>query len=92
MQYTTLGDYSTLPAELWDHIKVANFLWDTLRSIGYMLLKGLAKLIDETYEAVNFVLSLDLYTLVKNEYPDVFAAIPAIVWSLFALMLVIVGF
>ena len=92
MQYTTLGDYSTLPAELWDHIKVANFLWDTLRSIGYMLLKGLAKLIDETYEAVNFVLSLDLYTLVKNEYPDVFAVIPAIVWSLFALMLMIVGF
>lgn len=91
MIFTIFGDYSTLPAELWEHLKVATWIWDMLRTIGFSLLKALAKLVDYSYDAVTTILKMDLYSLVKNAFPSVFAAIPTIVWSLFSLSVIIAG-
>lgn len=84
-------NYQNLPDELLEHIKSSSTFSDLMRNLGYRILVGLAKLIDGFYDAVNTILSLDLYTLVKTKFPDFFSAIPTVVWALFGLALVIGG-
>lgn len=86
-----LSDYTTLPRDLFEHLKVSNVFWDIFRDFGYSLLKGLAKLVDGVYDAVNTILSLDLYTLVKTKFPTFFNAVPSLVWVAFGLAIMIGG-
>lgn len=91
MYLQMLGDYSTLPIDLLEHVKNRTVIWDLLRTLGYTILKAIAKLIDGTYAAVNKLLSIDLYTIIKNNFPDFFNAIPSIVWVAFGLAMMIGG-
>lgn len=84
-------NYGNLPDELLEHVKASSTVSDFLRELGYSILVGLAKLIDLFYDAINTILSLDLYTLVKNKFPDFFNGIPEVVWALFGLAIMVCG-
>lgn len=58
--------YGTWDNDLVQRITVANFLRDQIRSCGYWILKSIAYLIDMVEDAINEVLSLNIYDGVKE--------------------------
>lgn len=58
--------YGTWDNDLVQRITVANFWRDLIRSCGYWILKGIAYLIDMVEDAINEVLSLNIYEGVKE--------------------------
>ena len=58
--------YGTWDNDLVQRITVSNFWRDLIRSAGYWILKGIAYLIDMVEDAINEVLSLNIYEGVKE--------------------------
>ena len=54
--------------DVYDHISVRKTYWDAARWVGYNLIKQVCKLIDIFQDAIDTLLSINLYDLVKDQF------------------------
>ncbi|MFT3950661.1 MAG: hypothetical protein QM689_01635 [Oscillospiraceae bacterium] len=81
-------DYDALPLSVVEHVRVSTKWSDILNTVGYSILKFIAKLIDSITVSIDMLLSINLYTAVSHIFPYQ-SVIKPLAWSILATAMIV---